>query len=249
MNTLTTLLSSLDNFLFIGLPYIALAVFLVGSIYRYRSSGFKVSSLSSQFLEGRQLFWGTVPFHWGMLVLFFGHLTAFLFPAATLAWNGHPVRLIIIEVSAFIFGITALIGLVGLFSRRLSNERLKMVTTKMDVGIELLLLLQVVTGLWIAYNFRWGSSWFASVLTPYLRSIFILQPDIAAVSAMPWTVKLHIVGAYVIVGMIPFSRLVHFLVPPLHYLWRPYQRVVWYWSKKAVRNPETPWSLQRPRNN
>ncbi len=249
MDSLTNLMNALNNFLFIGLPYIALAVFVVGSVYRYRSRGFKVSSLSSQFLEGRQLFWGTVPFHWGILTLFAGHLTAFLFPAATLAWNGHPVRLIIIEVTAFMFGITVLIGLIGLLARRFSNSRVNVVTTRMDVGIELLLLLQVITGLWIAYNFRWGSSWFASVLTPYLNSIFLLQPNIEAVSAMPWTVKLHIVGAFAIVALIPFSRLVHFLVPPYHYLWRPYQRVIWYWSRENVRNTATPWTLQRPHNN
>ncbi|MBL7898484.1 MAG: c-type cytochrome, partial [Crocinitomicaceae bacterium] len=43
------------NFVMFGaLPYIALAIFLVGSILRYKNIGFKVSSLSSQFLEGRQ---------------------------------------------------------------------------------------------------------------------------------------------------------------------------------------------------
>ncbi len=249
MTGMSQFLSSLNNFFFVALPYMALAIFVIGTIYRYRAKGFKFSSLSSQFLEGSQLFWGTVPFHWGILTLFFGHLTAFLFPAATLAWNGHPVRLIIIEIAAFIFGITVLIGLIALFGRRVFYSRLTAVTTRMDIVIELLLISQVVTGLWMAYNFRWGSSWFASVLTPYLYSIFTLQPDIAAVSAMPWTVKLHIVGAFTIVGLIPFSRLVHVLVPPFHYLWRPYQRVIWNWSKNKVRSPATPWSLQRPRNN
>ena len=44
-------------FLFVGLPYAAMLIFLVGTILRYRSTGFKVSALSSQFLEGRALFW------------------------------------------------------------------------------------------------------------------------------------------------------------------------------------------------
>ena len=242
-------LNILNNFLFIAFPYLALAVFVVGSVWRYRATGFKFSALSSQFLEGKKLFWGSVPFHWGILVLFVGHLIAFLFPAATLAWNGHPMRLLILEVSSFVFAIVVLIGLVNLITRRLSNQRLKMVTGNMDIVIELLLIAQVITGLWIAYNFRWGSSWFAAVLTPYLRSIFILQPDTAAVAAMPWPVKLHIVGAFLIVLLIPFSRLVHFLVPPIDYIWRPFQRVVWYWERKDIRNPRTTWSPQDPKNN
>ncbi|MBW2404584.1 MAG: respiratory nitrate reductase subunit gamma [Deltaproteobacteria bacterium] len=75
-------------------PYVAGIVFLVGVTYRYRQTGFTVSSLSSQFLEGDKLFWGAVPFHLGLMVVFFGHLLAFLLPSATLAWNSVPVRLI-----------------------------------------------------------------------------------------------------------------------------------------------------------
>lgn len=237
------------NFLLIGLPYIALFVFLIGTIWRYRSTRFKYSSLSSQFLEGRQLFWGSVPFHMGMLFLFFGHLTAFLIPRGVLLWNGHPVRLIILEVTAFLFGIAVLIGLANLIFRRLTVARVAIVTSAMDYAILSLLLLQVFTGLWVAYSFRWGSSWFASVLTPYLWSIFTLKPDITAVAAMPWVIRLHIVGAYLLVLLIPFSRLVHILVVPLDYIWRPYQQVIWYWSRKEIRSPRTQWSMKQPKNN
>ncbi|MBK6611065.1 MAG: respiratory nitrate reductase subunit gamma [Sphingobacteriales bacterium] len=243
------LINALNNFLLIGLPYMALLVFLVGSIYKYTQVKFQYSSLSSQFLEGRQLFWGSVPFHWGILILFFGHLTAFLIPRQVLLWNSHPVRLIVIEVAAFIFAIAVLIGLINLFTRRTTSDRVKMVTSKMDIFIELLLIAQVITGLWVAYNFRWGSSWFASVLTPYLWSIFKLQPDTAAVAALPWVIRLHIAGAYLIVLLIPFSRLTHFLVYPLNYLWRPYQQVMWYWNRKQVRSSDTKWTMQRPKNN
>ena len=239
----------LDNFILIGFPYAALFIFIVGSIWRYRSTKFKFSSLSSQFLEGKNLFWGSVPFHWGLLVLFVGHLAAFLIPKGVLAWNSHPVRLLTLEVAGFMFGIAVLVGLINLTIRRLSNERVQMVTNRMDLAILGILLIQVITGLWTAYNFRWGSSWFATVLTPYLWSLLTFRPDIAAVSALPWAVKLHIVGAYVIIVLIPFSRLVHFLVVPLHYLWRPYQKVIWNRSRGDVRDPKTPWSPTRPKNN
>jgi len=241
--------NALDNFFLIALPYIAFFVFVIGSIWRYRSNGFKFSSLSSQFLEGRQLFWGSVPFHMGILFLFFGHLIAFLIPSGVLAWNSNPVRLVILEVTAFIFAIGVLIGLTNLLYRRITNPRISAVTTKMDYAIIGLLLLQVFSGLWVAYNFRWGSSWFSAVLTPYLWSVCALQPDGTAVFALPWVVKLHIVGAYLIVLLIPFSRLVHFLVPPINYIWRPYQRVIWYWDNRKMRAPTTPWSLKRPKNN
>ena len=191
-------MAPLDNITLIALPYAALLVFLVGTIYRYKATKFRYSSLSSQFLEGRQLFWGSVPFHWGILVLFCGHLAAFLVPRGLLAFNSHPLRLLILEVSSFMFGLIVLAGLVILFRRRLGNERLKVVTSRMDLAIELLLIAQIVLGLVVALTYRWGSSWFAAVLTPYLNSIVLFRPDATAVAAMPWLVKLHIIGAYLI---------------------------------------------------
>lgn len=242
-------MNMINNLILMVLPYVALIVFLVGVIYRYRSRKFTYSSLSSQFLEGGSLFWGSVPFHFGILVVFLGHLLAFLFPETTLLWNGNPVRLIILEVTAFTFGLSLFVGLVLLFIRRVTTPRVRMVTSTMDILLEILLLAQVVLGLWIALGYRWGSSWFAADLTPYLWSIVKLSPEITAVSAMPWVIKGHIAGAFLIVLLFPFTRLVHLVVAPLHYIWRPYQVVMWNWNKKSVRDAGTAWSLTRPKNN
>ncbi|WP_457653256.1 respiratory nitrate reductase subunit gamma [Rhodocaloribacter sp.] len=241
-------MNALNLFLFVALPYVALVVFLIGTIYRYRAVRFTYSSLSSEFLEKRALFFGAMPFHWGLLFLFFGHLIAFLIPRGVLAWNGDPMRLLILEVAAFAFGLSVLWGLVVLFVRRLTRPRIRVVTNVMDVVILALLIAQAVLGIWTALAFRWGSSWFAAVLTPYLRSLFILNPDVAAVGALPWVVKLHVVGAFLLVLLIPFSRLVHLLVVPLPYLWRPYQRVIWYWNKEKVRDPHAGWTVTKPEN-
>lgn len=239
----------LNTFFFIGLPYLAIVTFLIGTIYRYRVTGFQVSSLSTQFLEGRTVFWGAVPFHFGILVCFFGHLIAWLLPEATLAWNTDPIRLIVLEVTGFAFGLSALLGLSVLFIRRLTNPRVLIISNSMDFLIELLLLAQIVLGLWIAFALRWGSSWFAADLSPYLWSLFKLSPEIGAVSAMPLAIQLHIIGAFFILAIFPFTRLVHILVAPLHYLWRPYQQVIWYWDRRAIRDPATAWSDARPKNN
>lgn len=244
-----TALNSLNPFLFVAFPYVAMLVFVIGLTLRYKNRGFTVTSLSSQFLEGRELFWGVVPFHVGLLVIFTGHLTAFLVPSAILAWNGEPVRLIILEVSAFGFGLSVLVGLIALMVRRITNRRIRAVTTPMDVAIELLLLAQIILGCWVAIGFRWGSSWFAADLSPYLLSLFTLSPETEAVYALPWVIKLHIVGAFLILFMVPFSRLAHIFVAPLHYLVRPYQQVIWNWDRHRIRDPQTPWSKARPRNN
>ena len=199
-------------FFFIVLPYVAIFSLLLGSIYRYRYHGFQVSSLSSQFLESKQLSWGSRPFHWGIITLFFGHLIGFLTPRAVIAWNGVPIRLYILEVTALAFGLMTLIGLTLLIIRRIQVKRLHI-------------------GLYTAYFFRWGSSWFAMVLTPYLWSIFTFSPDTAAVVALPIMVKIHIISAYVLIGMIPFTRFIHFLVYPFTYYWRSPQVVMWNYRR------------------
>ena len=242
-------MTSLDYFFFSAYPYVVFIVFLVGTIYRYREKGFKVTSLSAQFLESEKGFWGTVPFHWGILMVFLGHLVAFLFPSSVLAWNSNPVRLIIHEGVGFTFAIAVVVGLVGLILRRLLDPRLRVVTTRMDYFVEFVLLAQVLLGCWIALGYRWGSSWFAADLSPYLWSVIKLNPQTEAVVAMPLVIKAHIVGAFSILLIFPFTRLVHIVVAPLHYIWRPYQVVIWNWDKKRIRDPDTPWSRARPRNN
>ncbi|MCC6866854.1 MAG: respiratory nitrate reductase subunit gamma [Ignavibacteria bacterium] len=242
-------MSTFDILFFIVLPYVALFIFLIGSILRYKYVPFKYSSLSSEFLENKRLFWGSIPFHVGIVMIFLGHLMVFLLPKEILSWNSIPVRLLILEVGAFMLGLSTLFGLIMLIIRRITNSRLRIVTSRMDFLVEFLLLAQIILGLWIAYDYRWGSSWFASVLSPYLISIFTFQPDIQAVSQLPLIIRLHIIGAYTIVLLIPFSRLVHFLVPPFSYIWRPYQKVIWYRSKDRVRNPEEDWGVTKPMNN
>jgi nitrate reductase gamma subunit len=224
-----------NNFIFIGLPYAALLIFLVGSIFRYRMQPFSVSSLSSQILESRILYWGSHAFHIGIVALFFGHLIGFLFPSSVISFTGQPTRLLIIEISAFAFGLLSLFGICTLIYRRIAVPKLKTVTSKMDMVVYALILIQVVSGLWIAYFDRWGSAWFAISLAPYLKSVFLLTPNYEAVAAMPFSIKLHVASAFVFVAMIPFTRLMHFLVFPFVYITRAYQYVIWNWDKKTRR--------------
>ncbi len=238
-----------NDVLFIGLPYAAIVVMLVGSIFRYMNFGFKVSSLSSQFLESRELFYGSRPFHWGIMFLFFGHLVAFLFPRSLILWNSIPLRMLILEVVAFGFGLSALFGLIMLIIRRLKNRRLIIVANKMDAFVYLILLTQVISGLWVAYFARWGIAWFPTILTPYLKSLVFFNPDITAVVALPLSIKIHIISAFILIGMIPFTRFVHFLVYPFPYFFRSYQYVIWNWDRKKIRTSRKLVNGVRSKNN
>jgi len=225
----------LDFLFFIIFPYVVVAIELVVSIYRYRTNSYKFSSLSSGFLESRELFWGSVPWHYGILVVLLGHLIGFLFPNEVLLFGSTPVRLFIIEVAALIFGLLTLFGLVNLLRRRLTHPRIKVVTTRMDLLVLVLLLVQVLTGVGTAITYRWGINWYAASMVPYLKSVFMLQPNLAYVATLPVMVKIHIINAFLIIAIIPFTRLLHFLVLPVHYLWRSWQVVIWNYDRKKIR--------------
>lgn len=225
----------INFFLFAVAPYVAVTLLLSVSLWRFFFQRYKFSSLSSQFLETTDLFWGSVPWHYGIVVLFFGHLIGFLCPRGVALWNSVPLRLLILEVTALVFGLLALVGIVLLIKRRLSHPRIRVVTSWMDVVVLLLLLVEVVVGVGIAIEYRWGSSWYVATLVPYLRSVLALAPRVDLIEEFPWLVKTHVFGAIVIVAILPFTRLVHFLVPPISYLWRPYQLVIWNWDRKKIR--------------
>ena len=218
---------TLDQLLYGVFPYAAIVLAVVGAIWRFYSDQFSFSSLSSQFLENRQLFWGSVPWHYGVLIIMTGHLIGFLIPRSVLAWNGVPWRLYVLEISALAFGILTLWGLVALIIRRFSSARIRAVTSTMDVVLLIVLLLQIVAGLWTAIFYRWGSSWYAGFAVPYLWSIFKLSPDVTLVSNLPFMVQTHIVSGFVMLLLLPFTRLVHLLSLPVAYLWRPHQVVIW----------------------
>lgn len=223
----------LGTLLFAVLPYVALFTFLLVTIQRYRSQAFTYSSLSSQFLENRQHFWALVPFHYGIIILLLGHFVGLVIPRAVLLWNSHPLRLYVLEVTALAFGVLTLVGLLNLVFRRFQAHKVRVTTSAADWIVYVLLLIQVAAGIAVAVLYPWGTSWYAAAAAPYLQSLFLLRPDISYVSAMPWLVQLHIVNAFVITTLFPFTRLVHILVVPNPYLWRKPQVVRWYGKNPA----------------
>jgi nitrate reductase gamma subunit len=149
------------------------------------------------------------------------------------------------EIAMFIFGLMTLIGLINMISRRNSNARAKFVTTSADWIVLGILAFQVITGIYTAYFHRWGSSWFAASLAPYLWSVLKLSPNLSYITAMPITIKLHVIGAFSIILLFPYTRLVHILVLPNPYLWRKPQVVRWNWDRKKIRTLESSSSIKK----
>ena len=221
--------------LLVVLPYVAVATLVGASFWRYRRLPFTYSALSTQFLENHHQFWASLAFHWGVLLVLGGHLVAFLVPGQILAWNADPYRLAILEITAMVGGLLALAGIAGYIARLIFHPRVRVVTSRMDVVLLALLAGQILTGIIIALWYPWGSSWYAAVMAPYLWSLVTLSPDAGAVAAMPLLVQTHVLGAWLLIIIFPFTRLVHLLVAPFSYAFWKQQHQRWYADRRLVR--------------
>src|SRR3954454_9058038 len=110
-----------DMVLFAAFPYIAVVLAIWGGVHRYRHDRFSYSTLSSQLLENRKLFWGSVPWHYGIVVVLFAHMIGFLIPGMWANLTSNPGTLYTVELIGFTFGLAALIGLCVLIFRRFTT--------------------------------------------------------------------------------------------------------------------------------
>ncbi|WP_183949081.1 respiratory nitrate reductase subunit gamma [Rehaibacterium terrae] len=218
----------LDQFFFQLYPYIALAVFLIGSWVRFDRDAYTWRTGSSQLLSDRWLFWGSNLFHIGVIAILLGHFVGLLTPE----WAYKPFissgtkQLLAMAVGGF-FGALCLIGLSMLIIRRLTQPRVRVNTAGRDWLVLWLLLAQLLLGLfsivvsadhldgavmvqlghWAQHivTFRWGAADF--------------------VADVHWVYKAHIALGMTLFLIFPFTRLVHIWSVPLGYLRRPWQVV------------------------
>jgi nitrate reductase gamma subunit len=215
-----------DIVLFAAFPYVAVILAVFGGVYRYRRDRFSYSTLSSQLLENRTLFWGSVPWHYGIVIVLLAHLLGFLMPGMWASLTAAPSALYTIETLGFVFGLAALVGLCVLFVRRLVFERIRSVTSAVDWVLLFVLLVQVALGFYVSLVYRWGADWYVNTAVPWLISLVSLNPQTQYVSSLPPVVQLHMLNGFLVIALFPFSRLVHLIMFPFWYLWRPYQLVI-----------------------
>ena len=212
--------------LHVALPYAAIAVFVAGLIWRYRTPS-KISARSSQLLESRWLVWGAVPFHLGIVLVILGHLAALLLPGLWQSLVSNRTALLTIETIGAGAAILCLAGLIVLFVRRAASAHVAAASTVPDLIVLFILIAQVAIGLGVAMMYRWGSVWSVRTTTPYLWSLITLNPDPSLVAGLPLLVRVHIAAAWIVLALIPFTRLAHMFALPLGYLGRRPQKVVW----------------------
>lgn len=210
-----------NNLAFVVFPYISLTTFVVGHAYRYATDPYHWNSKSSELLEKDRLKYGSVLFHYGVVLTFVGHFGGLLVPqrvydALGITGAAHT-RLAV--VFGMLFGLSALVGAGLLLLRRLKHERILKHSSRNDLVTLGLLTFVIGVG---TYNVFFCDYYVLDTIAPWIRSILIFSPEPMLIASAPFTYKLHILTALGLLGFSPFSRLIHIWSAPLPYLFRSY---------------------------
>lgn len=203
----------LHQFLFGIYPYIALAVFLLGSLIRFDREQYTWRSESTQVLHQGNLRLGSILFHIGIIGLLGGHAVGLLTPVWVWDTLGvtHGAKQLFAMAAGGVMGGLCLIGILLLLARRLGNERLRAATSLKDKVVLLWILGTLLLGL---------SSIFVSsghmdghmmvLLMSWAQHIVTFRGDAAGfIIDAPLVFKLHLFMGMSLFVIFPFTRLVH----------------------------------------
>ncbi|SDH55686.1 nitrate reductase gamma subunit [Lentzea fradiae] len=238
-------MTALQILLWVALPYVAMAVFVVGHIWRYRYDKFGWTTRSSQLYENRLLRLGSPLFHFGILFVVLGHIGGVLIPkswteAAGISESVYHALAVTLGVIA---GAMTLAGAAILVYRRRTVGPVFSATTRNDKAMYVLLVGTIVLGLGttVLGNLTDHPHDYRETVSPWFRSIFYFQPKPELMAQAPLGFQLHVLSAWALAAFWPFSRLVHVFSAPVGYLTRPY---IVYRSRDAhlgTRSPQRGW--------
>jgi nitrate reductase gamma subunit len=225
-------------------PYAAILTFILGTLWRYRYDKFGWTTRSSQLYESAVLRWGSPMFHLGVLLVLAGHIGGLLIPKSwteAVGISEHTYHLTAVFVGT-IAGIFTVVGLGILIARRRLVGPVFTATTRNDKAMYVVLAGTLLLGLFatVRANFAGDGYDYRETVSPWLRSLFLLQPKTELMTAVPTDFQLHVLAAFALFAFWPFTRLVHAFSAPIGYLTRPY---VVYRSRDTQRStrPRSAW--------
>jgi nitrate reductase gamma subunit len=215
----------MTTLLWLVLPYLAVAVFVLGHVWRWRYDQFGWTTFSTQLVDNRLLRLGSPLFHLGVLAVLVGHLVGLLVPRSWTAAIGVSDALFhLVSVTAgTLAGVAMLAGLVLLAARRILHGRIRATTTVMDVVMYVMLGMVVLLGVWatVAVNLLGAGHEYRATVAVWFRGIFLLRPDPSLMAGAPLLFQLHALAALGLFAIWPFTRLVHVWSVPIAVLWQP----------------------------
>ena len=216
-------MSRLDFFLWVALPYLCLASFVLGHIWRYRHDQYGWTTRSTQLFERRLLMVGSLLFHFGILAAIGGHLVGILVPSSWTEAVGISDDLY--HWGAAVMGILSGAAIVAGFSilvyRRVRILRVRAATTRSDLVLYPVLAVTILFGMVATV---WGTAIdhyaYRDTVSPWFRGIFTLQPHEQLMANASFIFQAHAATAWLLLAIWPFTRLVHAWSIPIAYVSR-----------------------------
>jgi nitrate reductase gamma subunit len=219
-------MSAADTVLWVIIPYMCIATFIAGHIWRYRYDKFGWTTRSSQLYERRLLRIGSPLFHYGILLVILGHIVGILVPESatrSLGVSEHAYHLAAVTLGT-VSGVMTVAGLAILIYRRRTTGPVFSATTVNDKIMYVLLAATIGLGLatTVLGNAAAHAHDYRLDVAPYFRSVFYFHPDTKLIAAAPIGFQAHVMAAWLLFAFWPFSRLVHVFSAPVGYLTRPF---------------------------
>ncbi|MCX5172354.1 respiratory nitrate reductase subunit gamma [Streptomyces antibioticus] len=218
--------STSDLLLWVAVPYVCLAVFAVGHVWRYRQDQFGWTSRTSQLLEHRWLRWGSPLFHLGAFMVIAGHVVGLAVPdtwTEAVGITEHTYHTTAVWAGS-VAGVAMVAGLGMLCARRLLTRRIRLGTDRSDKLLFPLLTATVLLGITAttAHNVFGPGYDYRETVSVWFRGLFVLRPRPEAIADAPFLFQAHALTACLLFAAWPFTRLVHVWSAPIGYLARPY---------------------------
>ena len=241
----------MTTLLWLTVPYVAFTSFLLGHLWRYRHDQFGWTTRSSQLYESRLLRLGNPLFHFGLLAVLGGHVLGILIPASwTAAVGVSESAYHLASVSLGVLsGLVTIAGLAILLYRRSTVPAVRKATTRLDKLMYTLLSAAILTGMLntVGSNLIGGGYDYRETVSPWFRSLFSVAPQPELMAGAPISFQIHNLVVLTLLGVWPYTRLVHVFSAPLGYLTRPY---VVYRSRdpapRSTRRYARAWEVSAP---
>ncbi|MBE0653263.1 MAG: respiratory nitrate reductase subunit gamma [Bacteroidales bacterium] len=227
----------INNLLFTYLPHIAMTLFWFGVITRIVKTSKSLQAESSQFLSKKGQRWGGNLFHYGIILVFFGHFTGLFTPEHFyhLFMTTATKKALAITMGS-VFGSAAVVGITILLVRRLKDQRIRINSSIADILLVALLLIEMGLGLASIFISVESSVENYAALGIWAQKVITFQPDAGAeIIGHSIIYKLHIVTGLFIFMIFPYTKLMHMFVLPLAYFFRSgYQMVRRGFTKRPI---------------
>jgi nitrate reductase gamma subunit len=212
--------------LYVVYPYLSIVLLVGGLIWRYRYDKFGWTTRSSQVYETTILRWGSPLFHFGMIAVLFGHIGGLLIPntwTRAVGLDDHTYHVMSATLGT-VAGTCTVVGLGMLVARRRFTTAVFAATTKNDKTMYVVLGGVILLGMFatVHANVAGDGYDYRETISPWLRSELMFHPRPELMAEVPASFQTHILGAFALFAIWPFTRLVHAVSAPVGYLTRPY---------------------------